>query len=90
VLQRCHIACAPRGASWAGPAGYTLAQIRYVFVPTGTVAGWRKEHPVENIPLTIFFVELGKRETHSHNVHLPFIEIGGTRLPFMEIGDAPQ
>jgi hypothetical protein len=76
VHQRCQTACAPRGASYAGPAGCSLAQIRNIFVPTCIVVGWCKEHPVENIMLTVFFVELGKRETHSHNARLPFIEIG--------------
>jgi hypothetical protein len=47
-----------------------------VFVPTGTIAGWHNEHPVENILLTIFFVELNKRETRSHCARLPFVEIG--------------
>jgi hypothetical protein len=31
---------------------------------------------MENILLAVLFVELGKRETHSRNVCLPFIEIG--------------
>jgi hypothetical protein len=42
----------------------------------GIIAGWRKEHFVENILLIVFFVELGKRETRSHNAHLLFTEIG--------------
>jgi hypothetical protein len=47
-----------------------------VFVPTVTIAGLCKEHPVENILLIIFFMEFGKREMRSHNACLPFIEIG--------------
>jgi hypothetical protein len=35
-----------------------LAQIRFVFVPTGTVAGWCKDHPVENILLRVIFVHI--------------------------------
>jgi hypothetical protein len=50
-----------------------LGQIRKVLVPTCTVTGWRKEHPMENIQLTIFFVELGKREIRSHNARLGFL-----------------
>jgi hypothetical protein len=48
---------------------------------------------MENILLTICFVELGKRETRSHNTLLPFIEIGDAPhnewLTFVEIRDAP-
>jgi hypothetical protein len=42
--------------------------------------GWCKEHSIENILLTIFFVELGKRETRSYNVCLPFVKIGDAPL----------
>jgi hypothetical protein len=46
----------------------------YVFicVAMGTVAGMCKEHPVENIPLPFFFVELDKCETHVASVCPPF------------------
>jgi hypothetical protein len=50
-----------------------LGEIHNIFVLTGTVTGWRKEHPVENILLTIFFVELGKSEICSHIVRLSFL-----------------
>jgi hypothetical protein len=56
-----------------------LVQICYIFIPTGTVAGWCKEHPVE-YSVDNLFVELGKKEMHSYNTRLLFIEIGDTSL----------
>jgi hypothetical protein len=35
-----------------------------------------QEASMKNILFTVFFVELGKKETHSHNARLPFIVIG--------------
>jgi hypothetical protein len=48
-----------------GPLGGRCYKYEYVCVAMGTIAGWHKEHPVENIQLAFFFVQLGKWETRT-------------------------
>jgi hypothetical protein len=70
----CPTRCFWHQAGWV-PVGTNM----HIFVQMGTIAYWRKEHPMKNILFTVFFMELGKRETR------PYI----TRLPLLEIRDAP-
>jgi hypothetical protein len=55
-----------------------FAHIRVRMCANGHAVCWRKEYPVENILLTLFFVESGKWETH------PYID----RLPLPPMRDA--
>jgi hypothetical protein len=55
----------------SGPLGGHCNTYEYVCVATGTIAGWCKEHLIENILLAFFFVELGKCEMCLYIDRLP-------------------
>jgi hypothetical protein len=70
-LRRSQTDCAPRGASCTGPAACPFAHIHARMCANGHATCSRKEHPVENILLAFFFVELGKWETRPYKDRLP-------------------